>query len=628
MPAMAKPAEFIDGISVDGDVWKVQRGPDNTLVMQYDQYSGKKCVIFDVVSGSIKRTVPIQDMNEEFIGMFSDGTVITIRYTDNALLFYAPGSTAPESHKPGVEYVPEYRVNVKDNCVYWSDPQLCKIYKMDKSGSVSIVHESTDMYSVMDINPDEGYFHANAFTEETENGMEECMFSLDTGKCIAALGDNVYGAFFTDDTCSGITTDYENTTQSGSPRSKLEVHKLSDGSVKCYDVSHYDSNEMFNMFGSRECRYALMSSYTPGMYENISALYCLDTENGTYGRIDADTSNATWIKPCYFPELGRWIAVVNYINGGVTRQRIVMIDPEMVKYDQKFETAALTEKYVPQTCGAAYKDVRKKADAVEEKYGVTILIGDEVKNSERSSNYIFTSTEAPECCFTAEDIAEAVDSIDLLLSVYPSGFFKHFQANGKCGLRISVVYDLKTESYSSFVSGGIAYTTGGWFEIVLPVSTYTYGKSSFHHELTHCVDMLISRRYGLDEGKWKELDPQGFDYTSDFDGYAENSNNGEDSYEYFLDADNIAYDKPYFASSYGKVTPLEDRATLIEKVLTTRYSYKTDKYTLIGTEDLNKYPHLKAKLDYFGELTKQEFGYVFWEKVEENIKANEKYMEY
>lgn len=34
-----------------------------------------------------------------------------------------------------------------------------------------------------------------------------------------------------------------------------------------------------------------------------------------------------------------------------------------------------------------------------------------------------------------------------------------------------------------------------------------------------------------------------------------------------------------------------------------------------GFAEINKYPHIKAKIDFLGEVSKKEFGYVYWEKM-------------
>lgn len=86
--------------------------------------------------------------------------------------------------------------------------------------------------------------------------------------------------------------------------------------------------------------------------------------------------------------------------------------------------------------------------------------------------------------------------------------------------------------------------------------------------------------------------------------------------ESFTRATNIygSDDDPYFARDYGKLTPLEDRATLIEILFTDAYDDPAEYMDFI--EDISENcPHMKAKYDYLADWTKQLFGYVYWEEM-------------
>ena len=67
---------------------------------------------------------------------------------------------------------------------------------------------------------------------------------------------------------------------------------------------------------------------------------------------------------------------------------------------------------------------------------------------------------------------------------------------------------------------------------------------------------------------------------------------------------------PYFATSYSKVTPKEDRATIIESMVGFYYDEA-------GTHLMSEYvlasSHLKAKLDMMAEETRKVFGTLIWE---------------
>ena len=116
------------------------------------------------------------------------------------------------------------------------------------------------------------------------------------------------------------------------------------------------------------------------------------------------------------------------------------------------------------------------------------------------------------------------------------------------------------------------------------------------------------------------MNPSGFDYTQDFDAYMTAPVTRPEIFSYEENADKTL---PYFLSSYSRVTPMEDRATLVEELF--KWEFDDDSYTSYHQNDVKfykDYPHLKAKLDYLAKWTKQEFGYVYWEETLKNYAAN------
>ena len=79
----------------------------------------------------------------------------------------------------------------------------------------------------------------------------------------------------------------------------------------------------------------------------------------------------------------------------------------------------------------------------------------------------------------------------------------------------------------------------------------------------------------------------------------ENVTVSDDTLLSISESDNIRYDVPYFWEDYSKVYAVEDRATVIETVF--KWSFDGQAAPKNGLTEINKYPHIKAKLDLLGK---------------------------
>ncbi|SDB59078.1 hypothetical protein SAMN02910317_03115 [Ruminococcaceae bacterium FB2012] len=337
----------------------------------------------------------------------------------------------------------------------------------------------------------------------------------------------------------------------------------------------------------------------------------LRVSDGATGTLKPDIPDVVRITTASVTSADRLISAVAVgdLQKNDTKVKLVMIDPAQVNFDGSVEKCD-PYKYSEETgykCGDKFKELRAKADALEEKYGVRILIGDEVPCLDETNDaYRYVSAEGGEWAGSGySDTEAALNSLDKRMGEYPEGFFDEFKARGKGGICIALAGDLADKyTDSSFAAAGQTYCYGLW--TIIPVIT-DYADHALNHEMFHAVEFLVDDRVGaIDEDEWNALNPEGFEYSKDFDGYAD----GEMSSDHIYGYD----DDPYFARDYGKVTPLEDRATLIEMLFTDAYNDPAEYRDYI--EDITeKSPHLKAKIDFLADWTKQLFGYVYWEKM-------------
>lgn len=261
--------------------------------------------------------------------------------------------------------------------------------------------------------------------------------------------------------------------------------------------------------------------------------------------------------------------------------------------------------------GEKFAEVRKKADEIEIQFGIRVLVGSEVKNIQQDvKTYSIRSADDDMDSDTVRFHIEQLERIQNQLARYPKGFFDHFRSkDGNCGLRIALTSGIVSESVSP---AAITFHEGEWYNIAVNcISLFDNG--TLNHEMWHAVEFLIDSQTPLDTSKWDKLNPAGFTYSRDYADHAQNVTVSDDTLLSISESDNIRYDVPYFVEDYSKVYAVEDRATVIETVF--KWSFDGQDAPKNGLTEINKYPHIKAKLDLLGEWSKKEFGYVYWEEI-------------
>ena len=621
MPPMTQPVESFSGYENTGYLYNIFSGPDNTVMLNQTTNSNTSCIVFDPIHNKITRKAELRVSTEEGVGMFSDGTIVTYNCVDNLEIgLYGVGKTEPEIIKLDYPVYASVTVDPKNDCVYWVSDSGRSIVKMERKGNTTELYNNQGFTDITNINTNARTFTACEASEETESGAVKGIFSLDDGKVISHVEQSCTNAFQFGSGCADIVSYTENDIYNY----KLEYYETPGGNYKkSYRLS--DGNESFSSINSSpECDYALVSSYCDGMGGSLSNLSFIDPVKGTSSVAldfnEGEYSSAYGAFSIFLPEIDRWIIALNYYKNYEEASAILMADPSLLKYDKPLGEAEDTRtKYTPVQVGEKYKKVRQYADRLEDEFGIRILVGNEVKNAEYGSGYIFESVEDFDYN-TPEDEIKALSDMATTLRMYPADLFERFKAsNGKCGLRIGLCENLLNESYTAFTAGGVSFESGGWYNIVLRHMSFGSFSTSRHHELLHSIEELVSKNHPLKNEEWLALDPPGFSYTNDFDAYETSFNERTDIISYLNDADKTL---PYFISTYSLVTPMEDRATLIENLFTWAYDDKTETYHLNDVNFYKDYPHLKAKIDYLAEWTKQELGYVYWEEVLKNYEKN------
>ena len=294
------------------------------------------------------------------------------------------------------------------------------------------------------------------------------------------------------------------------------------------------------------------------------------------------------------------------------KARLYQICPEAFELTDQLVVSSYTEYErsddVYKT-SARFSTLQDKADRIAARYGINIILGDETKNHPLDQHYEIVSVEDSDRSFDeiSANIDSTLDQIDLALSVYPAGFcdvFRDYHGGG--GLTLALVDKLHNPN-GEFLPEAITLMSGSTSYIVLDVNWVT--RTTIDHEMWHAVENIVEimEPGAFDAEKWDINNPEGFSYIGDFDNYLVDSyvQNCRESYT-SGDKDNV-----YFTKLYGTVNAREDRATLVESIMGNDVPFDSPFKTAL--EDLNSYPHIKAKLDYMAQVLKDVLGGCYWE---------------
>jgi len=205
---------------------------------------------------------------------------------------------------------------------------------------------------------------------------------------------------------------------------------------------------------------------------------------------------------------------------------------------------------------------REYADAIGEKYGITVRIGNAAAEIQ-PWDYRFT----PE--HLAPILQRELNILDLCLSQYPETVLQQTAAHFS-NLTISLVREIAgtPESGSLSTATGIQFFRDG--EAYVVIATGKYAQQALYHEFYHVMEThILAESTALDT--WENLNPAGFSYN---DGYGT-----QQDADIYLRGQTRA-----FVDSYSMSYPKEDRARIFEYA------------TLSGTGDIFRSEYMQRKL--------------------------------
>lgn len=206
-----------------------------------------------------------------------------------------------------------------------------------------------------------------------------------------------------------------------------------------------------------------------------------------------------------------------------------------------------------------YGDLTQKARELEEKYGLKIEMGENVPTS-------FDDYDAVQLTDTAQ-ISSALSQISEVLTVYPEDYFTDIADNYYRDIVIYLTGTLTPHDNTTNITnaGGFTTQSGGLAKVAFNID-YDLDRGTVIHELTHVLDYRLEGKDEIDDDRWNELNPEGFNY---YYSYIDSDGN---SYEYTGDTTWTASgetdpERIWFVDTYSKTYPMEDRARLVEYLL-------------------------------------------------------------
>lgn len=243
-----------------------------------------------------------------------------------------------------------------------------------------------------------------------------------------------------------------------------------------------------------------------------------------------------------------------------------------------------------QTGNSVSEELYRKAAALGEKYGVTILIADQCETD--YGNY----TVEQNC--NEKKISRGLDVLDQSLGSYPEGFLEQLYFGYYRKLEINLMGSIyavdQVEENKNGFDSFIAFVQHKESKYVMTfdLSRGQLIEQDLYHEISHLIDQKLQNladqgeKVLYSEEKWASFNPKGFDYTYNY---------SDVPASYYYDG----YDD-YFVDVYSRTFPTEDRARIME-------------YAMIGAEFcFDTYPGLGRKLEYYCQCIRDGFDTAGW----------------
>lgn len=303
--------------------------------------------------------------------------------------------------------------------------------------------------------------------------------------------------------------------------------------------------------------------------------YTKATYGGTY-LFDEDLILGYYEKGAYFIPV---LIDPKAVNGEATMDAVQVQRPDLIDQD-------VIDAYLDSVAGpsleASLTEVRNQADALEEKYGITILLGAQTTLPGRYCGREVT------ICDDAVQISAALQMLEEQFARYPAELFRQFQNRaGEEG----IVLCLTGQISGTLPTAGYTKLLRERYVLLLDV-TVSDIDNTLHHELWHLLEMKISTDT-FEIAGWGTYNPTDFKYSGkytaaylDLTKWTYAAGNGAES---------------YFLDPYSRINAREDRAQIWQ--------------ALMGgnVQAFEESPFLRAKREIMVQALLKRFANLQWE---------------
>ncbi len=198
-----------------------------------------------------------------------------------------------------------------------------------------------------------------------------------------------------------------------------------------------------------------------------------------------------------------------------------------------------------------YAHLSDKAEILEEKYGLNIIMGENVTCDFDAYEY---EQEVDE-----ERIAYALDEFEKAMSAFPDGMCEEMAADYAIGFNVYLCGKFSPKNDENISDAGAFFVfDNGYYNLAMDINLDNL-EPNLIHEMTHAIDnyFVYCGAFEQLEEEWQDCNPDGFMYLESYFDY-------EDEHEYTFYDDFEDINEVYFVDEYAKTFSTEDRSRVFE----------------------------------------------------------------
>lgn len=550
---------------------------------QYSSEHGKiicTLEVIDVYSDTVTSRLTIDSARELVRQQFGDGMIVVADAQDKKFYVYDQSLKQQSSFcAPGVDGFFSYD---RQNYYFVEDEVLYRMDVASGNRGRKSVEQNLRLERLMGIHPTEDLLVARVYLSSHSNQTGLAVIDARTGtlrllsdrlEYLTSTGDAFYGVHMNDDV---LGYDVYCGTYSGGAVRRVQTDAFG-GDTYGYSVlpgSHLLVRRQVEDYGSNTTIYDMKT----GASADLESYGYTKT---TYGTIYLQQEQL----------------ILGFYADGYDFKPVV-IDPKVLTYtaNLSFETVQWPELVNQELIDAYHATVegpalpaqlnalRTQADAIEQTYGIKILMGQQVSAACNYPGYGIKMNE------DAAQIQAALTTLEQALAKYPAGFLSQLRNSADEG---GLWFCLSGQISGSLDPVGFTRQNRQRCDVVLDITASGLEKT-IHHEIWHAIEMRVSSDW-FNTTQWAACNPDGFKYYEKYDrGYQDLT-----KWTYTSgDGTNV-----HFVDSYSRINGREDRARIMEYVMAA------------DDPELMAAPAIRAKLQIMADVIRQCFDTTGWSNV-------------